>query len=104
MHFLTLYGTFGVLGKNVSEANVDQSTYIYKTNVQLFGGVSSLEVAPGVHIIVPHNPCDYIWCWDTFSSLRWYEHSWAKWEKKASWESTAGPGTAAGSWEGTQKA
>jgi len=60
IHFLSLYGTFGVLEENVSEADVDQSTYIYKTNVQLFGGVSSLEVAPGIHIVVPDNPCDYI--------------------------------------------
>lgn len=102
-HFLSLCATFGVLWEAVSEATVDECTYVYKTNIQLFGGVSPLEVASGIHVIVPDDPCDDIWRWDALSSLRWYEHPWAKWEKKASWESTAGPGTVAGSWEWIQK-
>lgn len=73
--FLSLYATFKVLEENVSEAIADWCTYIYKTNIQLFGSVSSLEIAPGIHIIVPYDPCDDIRCRDTFGSLCWYKHS-----------------------------
>lgn len=54
---------------------MDQCTHIYKADIQLFGSVASLEVAPGIHVVVPHNPRDDIRCGDTFGSLRRYKHS-----------------------------
>lgn len=38
----------------------DECTHVYKTNIQLFGGVSPLEVASGIDVVVPHDPCDDI--------------------------------------------
>lgn len=73
---------FGLLMEILSEEWEYVLTYIYKTNIQLFGCISSLEVASGIDVIVSYNSSNYVWGWDTFSSLCWYKHSWWKWKTK----------------------
>lgn len=52
-----------------------ECTHIDEADVELLGGVSPLQVAPRVHVVVPDDPRDDVRGGDAFGSLRRYKHS-----------------------------